>query len=62
MHLGQSRCETTIECPVTINLPGRSVEHTLRFEPYQSLLLCVDGHGRVEPQALGYRPPAPEAL
>jgi hypothetical protein len=61
MRPGQSRCETTIECPVTINLAGRSLEHTLCFEPYQSLLLCVDGHGRVEPRALGYRPPAPEA-
>jgi hypothetical protein len=39
MRYGQSFIDRQLEVPVTLNANGRSVDVTLTFEPYQSLLL-----------------------
>jgi hypothetical protein len=58
---GQSYTDQTIDRPIEFNLNGRRLPYTLRFAPYQSLLLAVtpDGHVESIDTASAYTPPVP---
>jgi hypothetical protein len=60
MRLGQSFCENTVRRTVTVNAFNRSVPFELAFEPYQSLLVRIDGDGKVSPVNIRYAVPHPE--
>ncbi|UCH97729.1 MAG: hypothetical protein JSV88_13000 [Candidatus Aminicenantes bacterium] len=54
-----------IEKTITLHLHTASPSSrdvTLRFEPYQSVLLKVDRHGHVKPIAIVFRPQTPRVL
>jgi hypothetical protein len=59
LRYGQSYCEAAVEKRVTVNLPGLAVPLTLRFEPYQSLLVRIDGKGKVRHEDIEFIPTTP---
>jgi hypothetical protein len=59
MAYGQSFCDRPIERPLTIHFGEVSRQVTLRFEPYQSILLRLSRDGELGELDVGYQPEAP---
>jgi hypothetical protein len=59
MAYGQSYCDGPIERPVTIHFGEVSRAVTLRFEPYQSIMLRLSRDGEVGVLDLGFVPTPP---
>jgi hypothetical protein len=59
MAYGQSYCEGPIDRPVTIHFGEISREVTLRFEPYQSIMLRMSRDGELGVLDLGFAPDPP---
>jgi hypothetical protein len=59
LSYGQSYTEKTIEVPIHIHTNGKTKEFLLRFEPYQSILLHIDGDGLISPIDILFRPKTP---
>lgn len=60
MEYGQSHTEETVEREITIHVNGRAAAVTLRFLPYQSILLSVDEDGEVRFIDLVFQPKVPK--
>jgi hypothetical protein len=58
---GFSKCEVTFSIPVKFNIGEHKILDTLRFEPYQSLLIKIDDHAHIENIDIVYFPPEPES-
>jgi hypothetical protein len=59
MVYGQSYCDGPIDRPLTIHYGEVSREITLRFEPYQSILLRISHDGEIGVIDLGFTPSPP---
>ena len=59
MAYGQSYCDGPIDRPITIHYGEVSREITLRFEPYQSILLRISRDGETGVIDLGFTPSPP---
>ena len=59
MRYGQSYCDGPVERRVTLHYGGHTRELTLRFEPYQSLMVRMSLDGEVGLLDLGYQPDPP---
>ncbi len=60
LQYGQSYTDTDTTRRVTLNVNGRSLPLDLVFKPYQSILVRVDGDGRLSFVDISYVPPAPK--
>jgi hypothetical protein len=58
---GQSYTTEVIERQVEFDVAGRRLPFTLRFEPYQSIMLAITRTGNIEVIDLPFVPPAPPA-
>jgi hypothetical protein len=59
LSYGESRTDEAVERVVTITAGGRSRQVSLRFEPYESLLLEVDEEGGARFIDISFRPKMP---
>jgi len=59
LEYGQSFSNDTLQRNITINYLGFSLNTTLTFEPYQSLLIKVNNLGEMEPVSIGFTPSPP---
>lgn len=59
LAFGQSFCSQTILKQVKFHVNGRTIRHTLRFLPYQSLLLRIDPKGQVTELDIAFSPKSP---
>jgi len=57
---GQSFMASSVTRQVVLNVNGHRLEHELRFEPYQSILLQIDKRGNLKEIDIRYVPPTPE--
>jgi hypothetical protein len=57
MAYGQSYAEAPVERTVTLRHGDLRREVTLRFEPYQSIMLRLTADGEISELDLGYTPP-----
>jgi hypothetical protein len=60
MAYGQSYCDGPVDRAVTIQYGEMSRQVTLRFEPYQSIMLRLTRDGEISVLDLGYTPEEPE--
>ena len=60
MAYGQSYCDGPLDRRVVIHYGDASREVTLRFEPYQSIMLRVSKDGEVGVLDVGYVPETPK--
>lgn len=60
MAYGQSFSEGPVERTVTLHHGGTNREVTLRFEPYQSIMLRLTADGEIGELDLGYTPEPPQ--
>lgn len=62
LDYGQSFTEKTIERKIQISFAGKTKEYTLRFMPYQSILLKMDKNGDISKLDITYQPPVPTVI
>ena len=58
MRYGQSDCDSVITRDLKLTWAGVTQPLRLRFSPNQSLLLRVDGAGRIRYENISYEPPS----
>ncbi|MEI6142604.1 MAG: glycosyl hydrolase [Mariniphaga sp.] len=60
MKYGMALQDSVIERPVVVNFNGKSTPVLLKFEPYQSVLLDIDGSGNFKFEDITFIPKTPE--
>jgi hypothetical protein len=60
MKYGMAFQESAIERQVVVNFIGKSTPVLLKFEPYQSVLLDIDGSGNLKFEDITFVPKTPE--
>jgi hypothetical protein len=60
MQYGMALQESAIERQVVVNFNGKSIPVLLKFEPYQSVLLDIDGSGNLKFEDITFVPKMPE--
>ncbi len=58
---GFSKSEERYSFPLIFRVNGNEINYLLEFEPYQAVMLKIDGAGHLEPVDIAYHPPHPEA-
>lgn len=57
VEYGFSHCEVVFSYPIKFQFENLVIPYTLRFEPYQSLLIKIDHKGQIEKLDINYLPP-----
>ncbi len=60
MKYGMALQDSVIERPVVVSFKGKSTPVLLKFEPYQSILLDIDGSGNMKFEDITFVPKTPE--
>ena len=60
MNYGMALQESVIERSVVVSYNGKSTPVLLKFEPYQSVLLDIDGSGNIKFEDITFIPKTPE--
>ncbi|MCB2221667.1 MAG: hypothetical protein KQI35_14825 [Bacteroidetes bacterium] len=60
LSYGQSFTEDKIEKKIVLNIGGKLLDYTLRFHPYQSVLLEISPDGKISELDIGYVPDIPK--
>ena len=62
LEYGQSFCEKSIKENIRINIPGKTFEVPLVFEPYQSIMIRIEQNGELSFEDITFTPKTPKKI